>query len=130
MDRSSEQLVLKTDLLNSEPKQLHIDYDRQLDTLFLFLGDGPAPQSVACYLRDGVFALFDPESMQVVGFQVEEWQATFLKKQPGLMATWKKSQWFVRPPARPADVRQGVYRMLRPFAPSGTPGLQCGSVAS
>ena len=125
MDRSSEQLVLKTDLLKSKPKQLHLDYDRQLDTLFLFLGGGPAPQSVACYLRDGVYALFDPETMQVVGFQVEEWQALFLKKEPALMATWKKSKWYVQPPARPVDVRQGVYRMIVPFASVSAATLRC-----
>lgn len=127
MDRSSEQLVLKTDLLKSEPKQLHIDYDRQLDTLFLFLGNGPAPECVARYLRDGVYALFDPGTMQVVGFQVEDWQTLFLKREPALMATWKKSKWFAQPPARPVDVRRGVYRFIVPFASMGATTFQCGA---
>ena len=59
---------LKTTLLHQQdPHDATMSYDEELDTLYIHL-DVPARLHVACYLDDGVYALFDPDTMEVVGY--------------------------------------------------------------
>lgn len=50
-----------------------VSYNEELDTLYIHF-EVPDGLHVACYLDDGVYALFDVTTLELVGFQVENWQ--------------------------------------------------------
>ena len=88
-----------------------MSYDPELDTLYIHL-DAFGDLHVAHYLDDGVYALFDPETMQVVGFQVENFERVFLNcLHPDLKRFWT---------AQPSSQRsqEPILKSVRRYAPS------------
>jgi hypothetical protein len=79
-----------THIEQQDPDRVTMSYNREIDTLFIRL-DAFGGLHVACYLDDGVYALFDPETMEVVGFQVENWEKAFLNIHPDLKQFWPTS---------------------------------------
>jgi uncharacterized protein YuzE len=67
------------------------DYDAELDTLFVYFNDGPLP-GVYDYVGGEVWVLYDPETLQVIGFQVENFEAVFLRKYAEVALLWQASQ--------------------------------------
>lgn len=112
MDRQEERLELKTTRLEMRPSRLYVDYDRELDTFLLFLGEGPQPY-VAYHLSDGCHALYDPESMEVVGFRIEDWKSHFLPKHSGLDRQWAKSRGRWKRRVDPEESRLAAYQVFR-----------------
>ena len=96
MDRQEGCLGLKTTLLKPIPQQVHIDYDSELDTLFCFLSKAPVP-SAACHVGEGLYALFDPETMEVVGFQIESWAKAYVQMHKEAMDFWRQTRWYRKP---------------------------------
>jgi hypothetical protein len=85
----ADQLELRTThLKRQDPQRAVMTYDRQLDTLYIKL-DTFGGLHVAHYLDDGVYALFDPDTLEVVGFQVEAWKRVFLHQHPDLRWPWR-----------------------------------------
>ena len=81
-----------------DPKQIKMDYDKELDTLFLDLKSSPGPRSTY-YIEDGVNAVYDPVTKEIVGFRVENWQLIFLRKHKDLRIPWYTYwllEWFCR----------------------------------
>ncbi len=60
-----------------------MDYDVELDTVFLFLGGCPVSH-VAHYIGDGLHELRAPGDWALVGYMVEDWQTRFVPKHPEL----------------------------------------------
>jgi len=84
----AELFRLKTTYVErQDPNQASMSYDSETDTLYIHL-DVFSGLHVACYLDDGVYALFDPETMEVVGFQVENWERVFLSIHSDLKDYW------------------------------------------
>ena len=48
-------------------------YCQEIDTLFIRL-PGFGKLHVVCPLADDIYALFDVETLEIVGFQVENWK--------------------------------------------------------
>ncbi len=112
MDREEGRLELRTTRLEAHPSSLYVDYDRELDTFLLFLGEGPQPY-VGYHLDDGCYVLYDPESLEVVGFRIENWKSHFLPKHSGLDRQWAKScgRWKRR--VDPEESRLAAYQVFR-----------------
>jgi len=88
-DRRGAMITLQTTFVRcQDPTRVVIIYDRKLDTLFIRL-DAFGGLHVAYYVADGVNALFDPGTYEVVGFMVEDWRRLFLKVHPGLRWVWR-----------------------------------------
>ncbi|MBN1813447.1 MAG: hypothetical protein JXA14_16540 [Anaerolineae bacterium] len=84
----ADTIQLKTTYVDrQDPLKATMTYDRQLDTLYIKL-DVFGGLHVAHYLCDGVYALFDPETTEIVGFQVEGWRRVFLRRHRDLRWRW------------------------------------------
>jgi hypothetical protein len=70
-----------------DPAQVQLDYDREIDTLFLDLGAPKGPRTTR-YIADGVHIVYDPTTREVVGFRVEYWRQVFLRLHPDLRWPW------------------------------------------
>jgi hypothetical protein len=85
-------LNLKTTYVEQQdPSKAEMIYRKEIDTLFIRL-DIFGGLHIACYLNDGVYALFDPETREVVGFQVEAWEKNFLNIHPDLQKLWSSPE--------------------------------------
>lgn len=106
----ADSIRLKTTYVEQQdPERAQMYYDRELDTLYIRL-DAFGDLHVAHYLDDGVYALFDPETMEVVGFQVENWERVFLNcLHPDLKRVWS-------PPERRED-KTPIIKTVRRYAP-------------
>ncbi|MCS6909089.1 MAG: hypothetical protein NZM11_00745 [Anaerolineales bacterium] len=52
-------------------------YDRHLDTLFVLFTD-PREEHVVHYVDDKVAVLYNPDTLEVIGFQIESFERRFL----------------------------------------------------
>ena len=87
MDESPE-LELRTTLLESgSAREAKLDYDRITDTFFLEF-DAPRSPRSTYYLENGVHAIYNPITREIVGFQVEYWKEAFLRQYPQLRRPW------------------------------------------
>jgi hypothetical protein len=107
----AEILSLKTTYLErQDPAQAEMSYQQEIDTLFIRL-DPFGGLHVACYLDDGVYALYDPETREVVGFQVENWEKTFLN----VLHTDLKRYWPL--PSDPDKDKGYIMQLVREYTP-------------
>lgn len=67
-----------------DPRRVVLSYDRQSDTLLLFL-DGWDRRSVVVGHTDYTFLLVDPGTNEFVGLQIEDFLACAVKDDPRLM---------------------------------------------
>jgi len=65
-------------------------YDPVSDILLLTIVP-PTTESVVHYLDDHVALLYEPESLEVVGFQVEAFEHSFMPEHETLRAVWRLS---------------------------------------
>ncbi|MBL7201975.1 MAG: hypothetical protein ISS56_17695 [Anaerolineae bacterium] len=101
---------LKTTYVDrQDPSRATMSYDAEVDTLYIHL-DVFGSLHVACYLDDGVYALFDPETLEVVGFQVENWRSVFLTLHPDLAECW--------PPPDPQQDQCYILQTIQRYAPN------------
>lgn len=119
-----EILKFKTDYVEQpDLDKATMSYDRQLDTLHIKL-DISARLHVAHYLDAGVYALFDPDTMEVIGFQVEDWRRIFLRLHPDLRPIWytyvlknwasRILGWFDPFPSKESNIIETLSRYLFP----------------
>lgn len=80
---------LKTKLLQRRP--VHIDYDERADIFRIFF-DNPRQRNVVHYLDDYVGVLFSPDSMDIIGIQVEYFNRTFVNRHQTIKKSWKLSE--------------------------------------
>ena len=65
-------------------------YDPVSDILLLTIVP-PTTESVVHYIDDHVALLYEPESLEVVGFQVEAFEHSFMPEHETLRAVWRLS---------------------------------------
>ena len=65
-------------------------YDPVSDILLLTITP-PTTESVVHYIDDHVALLYEPESLEVVGFQVEAFEHSFMPEHETLKAVWRLS---------------------------------------
>lgn len=63
------------------------DYDATDDTLFVYFGER-STEVVVHYMDEFVGLLYDPDSLEVVGLQIEAFEYSFVPAH-GLSATWE-----------------------------------------
>lgn len=80
---------LKTKLLQQRP--VYIDYDERADIFRIFF-DNPRQRNVVHYLDDYVGVLFSPESLDIIGIQVEFFNRTFVNRHKTIRKSWKLSE--------------------------------------
>ena len=80
----------KTSYLAQGPKRLSFFYDDEADELMLMLAN-PEDEAVVHYLDNHVGILFDPESFEIVGLQIEGFKKGFVPKYVSLEKAWKLS---------------------------------------
>lgn len=66
-------------------------YDRESDELLLQIVP-PAALTVVHYIDDHVGFLYEAESLEIVGFQVEAFQTSFLPEHAELRRVWRLSE--------------------------------------
>jgi len=66
-------------------------YDDLADMLMILFGS-PTQETVVFYVDNYVGLLVDPETMNVVGFQVEAVQRSFLPAHPAVSRIWRLSE--------------------------------------
>ncbi|RLF31626.1 MAG: hypothetical protein DRN08_07660 [Thermoplasmata archaeon] len=104
-----------TAIQKANPGEYGMDYDRDLDTLFIYRG--AKPNLAAChYLEDGVYALYDPTTLQVFGFQIEEFERLFIVRYAAIGDAWRRSPLFWRTRTR-KEVIQALLTTITNFLP-------------
>lgn len=69
---------------------LYLHYDGECDELLLQFVP-PDIMTVVHYIDEHVAFLYEPDSMEIVGFQVEAFQTSFLPKHESLKRVWRLS---------------------------------------
>lgn len=105
-----------TIIQESQPSDYNIDYDRDLDTLFIYRRAKP-DLAVCHYLEDGVYALYDPATFQVLGFQIEEFERLFVTRYEVIGDAWRKTSLFWRTRTR-KELIQALLKTIADFFPS------------
>lgn len=62
---------------NLEPGGFWVDYDQDTDSMVVFLGGKPR-RGVSVYLDDDTYVIADPATGEIIGFQVDAWEYSFL----------------------------------------------------
>ena len=105
-----------TVIQEAQPDDYTIDYDRDLDTLFIYWKTKP-DLAVCRYLEDGVYALYDPGTLQVIGFQIEEFERLFIVRYEDIGEAWRKTPLFWRTRTR-KELIQALLKTIANFFPS------------
>ena len=79
---------LNLDPLLEHPETLTTRYDQNLDTFFVHVGPQARP-GVSLYLNDEIYIRYDPQTGEVIGLQVENWERVFLKHHPQAASQWQ-----------------------------------------
>jgi hypothetical protein len=87
MEQAQELDLRTTYLPRPDSGRARLEYACQIDTLFLDL-DAPDGPRTTTYFADGVHAVYDPTTMEVVGFRVEHWRRVFLRRHADLRLPW------------------------------------------
>lgn len=91
--------LIDTKLLNFENlknlKKLipsaEVDFDEYADILRIILLPG-CSKAVVHYLDENMGLLYDPNSLMVVGFHIEGFTCSFLKKNPSIAKSWTNTK--------------------------------------
>lgn len=87
MEQSRHADLQMTFVERQDLARVRLDYDREIDTLFLDL-DAPKGPRTTRYIADGVHIVYDPTTREVVGFRVEYWRQVFLRLHSDLRWPW------------------------------------------
>ena len=83
---------LKTNLLTrlgkEKPRRIYINYDKVFDALML-LFVSPDTETVVHYVDDHVALLYQPETLEIVGLQVEAFEHRFLSAHENVQRVWR-----------------------------------------
>lgn len=86
---------LKTSLLKSLAQknqiQLLLKYDREFDALML-LWVSPDIESIVHYIDDQVALLYQSETKEIVGMQIEDFEHSFLPRHDTVQRVWRLSE--------------------------------------
>lgn len=105
-----------TVIQEAQPNDYIMDYNRDLDTLFIYWRAKP-DLAVCHYLEDGVYALYDPRTLRVLGFQIEEFERLFIVRYEVIGDAWRKTSLFWRTRAR-KELIQALLETIANFFPS------------
>lgn len=98
----------------------YLAYDRRADIFYHYEGDGPRP-SYATMVAEGCYQLRDPDTSEIVGHQVENWEYAFLRQYPDIAALWRRTPLYFRT-RYPAEALLGrLWRMFVSGASDGGP---------
>jgi uncharacterized protein YuzE len=81
---------LQTTYLRQKPSALHVKYDPDFDALMLLVVS-PETETVVRYLDNHVAFLYEPDSKEIVGIQIEAFERKFLPKHEAVRRVWKLS---------------------------------------
>lgn len=98
MDARIERLVmtnqLKTNLWHQAAKRgisPSFHFDQKVDAVMLLIADSRA-KKIVHYIDDHVALLYDPDSLEIIGLRIENFQKSFLPKYAELQKVWKLSE--------------------------------------
>jgi len=117
MAEEREPLELKTNRLKGRPAYLYVDYDPELDTLYLFLAAEPQP-SIAYYTDEGCYMLYDPDSLEIIGLQIENWVRVFLREHADMVPWPPRTRLPWRWERKVEDEPLETYEIVRSCIPS------------
>jgi len=69
------------------PEQITMDYDFDIDTLFVMFVEKREPHSTY-YIADGVHVVYDVVTKEIVGLRIEDWRRFFVEKWLPLFMGW------------------------------------------
>ncbi len=72
-----------------DPERLHASYDAKYDTLFVSV-EPPVP--AVSYKVDDAWVRVVRETVEVVGYELEDFERAFLPKHPGIASIWKQAR--------------------------------------
>jgi len=75
---------------------LFFHYDDEADTLMLLLAS-PDTETVVHYVKDDIALLYTPDKLEIVGLQIEDFQAEFVPAYSALQKVWRLSNCGVEP---------------------------------
>lgn len=75
--------------LKVDPDLLWVNYDEVTDSIIMYITGEPT-RSVAVALGDNIYAMVDPKTSQVVGFQFEAWEKVFIPAFKQATQTWNE----------------------------------------
>jgi hypothetical protein len=81
---------LKTTYLRQKPPALHVKYDTAFDAFTLLLVP-PETETIVHYLDNYVAFLYEPDTKEIVGIQIEAFERKFLPKHEAVRRVWKLS---------------------------------------
>jgi hypothetical protein len=79
-----------------DPNSLWVDYDRDTDSIIIYLTGKPV-RCASVYVDDNIYALADPATGDIVGFQVDAWERSFLPRHPDLQLVWPQIKKTIAP---------------------------------
>jgi len=85
---------LRTKTLGEKAKNKEmpiVRYDREFDS-FMLLFVPPMTETVVHYVDDHVALLYEPESREIVGLQIEDFVRSFLPNHASLQKIWRLSE--------------------------------------
>ena len=76
---------------NKPEKDLHVNFDPDLDELLVLLV--PKDEEYSVYFIDQYIGLlYQPDSLEIIGVMVENFEQGFLKKYPTIQQIWNKTK--------------------------------------
>lgn len=105
--------IQETAIQKARPGDYIMDYDRELDTLFIYWKEKPE-LAAHRYLQDGVYALYDPTTLQVIGFQIEEFERLFIVRYEDIGDAWPRTHlfWLTR---TKKELIQALFKIIADF---------------
>lgn len=83
-------LALLQKMVEGSQRIIDLDYDALSDTLNLWFVSRNTP-TIVHYINEYVALLYQPDTNEVVGIQVEDFQAGFVNKHANVKKAWKLS---------------------------------------
>jgi len=91
IDRLIPTKELKVTRLAGERHPPMLYYDRDFDALMI-LAISPDTETVVHYIDDHVALLYEPETLEIVGLQIEDFKSGFLPKHENVRRVWRLSE--------------------------------------
>lgn len=72
-----------------DPAQIWARYDSESDHVIIYFNGRPQP-AVSVYTEDNLYVMVAPDSHQIVGLQVENWERSFVPAHKELQTVWSQ----------------------------------------
>ena len=96
--------------LSIDFKEFRSSYDKQHDTLFLYRE--PKRPGTSLDIGGHLWLRFDPDTLDILGFEIENFEQVFLVRYPELGINWKKVKSHIAKRAPPDGVLSDYLRLL------------------